>query len=106
MKIWAKRQTPLHHSLNQIAHSSQNPPVLPTTLMNFSLARIANLGMTCQNFIFYFLSINNDKSPRSDNLDGKLLRIIADDIATPICRIFIRKCAPSGLEGRKSYSPN
>ena len=34
------------------------------------------------------LSINNDKPPGSDNLDGKLLRIIADDIATPICDIF------------------
>ena len=33
-------------------------------------------------------SINNDKPPGSDNLDGKLLRIIADDIATPICHIF------------------
>ena len=34
------------------------------------------------------LSINNDKQPGSDNLDGNLLRIIADDIATPIFRIF------------------
>jgi hypothetical protein len=34
------------------------------------------------------LSINNDKPPGSDNLDGKLLRIIVDDIATPICHIF------------------
>jgi hypothetical protein len=34
------------------------------------------------------LSINIEKSLRSDNLDGKLLRIIADDIATPICHIF------------------
>ena len=34
------------------------------------------------------LSINNDKPPGSDNLDGTLLRIIADDIATPICHIF------------------
>ena len=33
------------------------------------------------------LSFNN-KPPGSDNLDGKLLRIIADDIATPICHIF------------------
>ena len=30
------------------------------------------------------LSINNDKPPGSDNLNGKLLRIIADDIANPI----------------------
>ena len=34
------------------------------------------------------LSINNDKPPGSDNLNGKLLRIIADDIDTPICDIF------------------
>ena len=34
------------------------------------------------------LSINNDKPPGSGNLDGKLLRIIANDIATPICQIF------------------
>ena len=34
------------------------------------------------------LSINNDKPLGSDNLDGKLLRIIANDIATPICHIF------------------
>ena len=33
------------------------------------------------------LSINNDKPPGSDNLDGKLLRIIADSIAAPICHI-------------------
>ena len=36
----------------------------------------------------WLLSINNDKPPWSENLDGKLLRIIADDIATPICHIF------------------
>ena len=34
------------------------------------------------------LSINNDKPPGSDNLDGTFLRIIADDVATPICHIF------------------
>ena len=34
------------------------------------------------------LSINNDKPLGSNNLDGKLLRIIAYDIATPICHIF------------------
>ena len=31
------------------------------------------------------MSINNNKPPGYDNLDGKLLRIKADDIATPIC---------------------
>jgi hypothetical protein len=34
------------------------------------------------------LSFNNDKPPGSDNLDGKLLRIVVNDIATPICHIF------------------
>ena len=33
-------------------------------------------------------SINNDNPPGSDNLDGKLQRIIADHIATPVCHIF------------------
>ena len=33
------------------------------------------------------LSINNDKPPGSDNLDGKLLRIIADNTATPTSSI-------------------
>ena len=30
----------------------------------------------------FLFSINNDKPSGSENLDGKLLRIIADDIAT------------------------
>lgn len=30
------------------------------------------------------LSINNEKPPGIDNLDGKLLRMVADQIATPI----------------------
>jgi hypothetical protein len=36
------------------------------------------------------LSINNDKPPfiGIDNLDGKLLRMVADCIATPICHVF------------------
>lgn len=34
------------------------------------------------------LSINNDKPPGTDNLDGKLLRMVADHIATSICYIF------------------
>jgi hypothetical protein len=34
------------------------------------------------------LSINNDKPPGSENLDGRFPKIIADDIATPICQIF------------------
>ena len=34
------------------------------------------------------LSINNDNPPGIDNLDGKLLRMVADSIATLICHIF------------------
>jgi hypothetical protein len=47
------------------------------------------------------LSINNDKPPGSDNLDGKILRIIADDIVTPICHIFnlrlLESVCPPGI---------
>ena len=119
-KMWKRRKKgELHHSLNQMAHSSQNPLILPTTLMIFSLARLANLGMTCQqqkltlHILVYLtklwktgivilnsdkvsveemkkwlLSIKYDKPLCSDNLDGKLLKIIADNIATSICHIF------------------
>ena len=48
------------------------------------------------------LSIINDKPQGSDNLDGKLWRILAADIATPICHIFnlsLLECVPPGLEG-------
>ena len=34
------------------------------------------------------LSINNNKPLGIDNLDGKLLRMVADCIATGICHIF------------------
>ena len=34
-------------------------------------------------------SINNDKPPGIDNIDGKLLRMVADSISTPICQILI-----------------
>jgi hypothetical protein len=34
------------------------------------------------------LLINNDKPPGIDNLDGKLLTMVADSIATAICHIF------------------
>ena len=34
------------------------------------------------------LSINNDKPPGIDNLDGKLLWMVADSMGTPICHIF------------------
>ena len=112
---WHFGQKGNHYSLNQLAHSSQNPLTFPITLIMFSLARLTNLGMTCQQWTltqhiqikliqdkhFYFefckvsveevkkgLSINNNKPPGSDNLDVKLLIIIADNIATPICHIF------------------
>ena len=53
------------------------------------------------------LSINNDKPPGIDNLDGKLLRMVADSIATPICHIFnlsLEESLSSGLEGSHSNS--
>ena len=34
------------------------------------------------------LSIKLNKPPGIDNLDGKLLRMVADSITTPICHIF------------------
>ena len=36
----------------------------------------------------WLLTINNDKPPGIDNLDGKLLWMVADSMATPICHIF------------------
>jgi hypothetical protein len=66
--------------------------------MTCSLAREAIVGMTCQqqmltqhNEVYQtklwktrivLLKSINDKSPGSDNLGGKLLRITVDDIAT------------------------
>ena len=54
------------------------------------------------------LSINIEKSPRSDNLDGKLLRIIADDITTPIYHIFnlspVESVCPQSWSEAKSLS--
>ena len=51
------------------------------------------------------LSINNDKPTGSVNLDGKLLRIIEDNIATPICHIFnLLRLDSVWLEGSKSPS--
>ena len=38
--------------------------------------------------ILFYQSINNDKPPGIDNLDGKLLRMVADSLATPIRHIF------------------
>jgi hypothetical protein len=34
------------------------------------------------------LSINKDKPPQTDNRDGKVMRLVAEYIATPICYIF------------------
>ena len=34
------------------------------------------------------LSINNDKPPGIKDVDGKLLRTVADRITTPVCNIF------------------
>ena len=54
------------------------------------------------------LLISNDKPPGIDNLDGKLLKMVADSKATPICHIFSSeprgKSLSSGLEGSQSNS--
>jgi hypothetical protein len=34
------------------------------------------------------LSVNIEKTPGIDNLDGKLLRMVADSVSTHICHIF------------------
>ena len=66
---------------------------MPATNSDTTHRRISDQIMKDKNCTFEFrkvgveevkkllLSINNDKSPGSDNRDGKLLRIIADDIA-------------------------
>jgi hypothetical protein len=40
----AKRLTQLHHSLNQVAYSSQNPLILSIILMIFFIGKISKLG--------------------------------------------------------------
>ena len=47
------------------------------------------------------LSINNDKPPGIDNLDGKQLRMVDDSIATPICHIFNLSLEESLCQGWK-----
>lgn len=42
------------------------------------------------------LSLSDDRSPGTDNLDSKLLRITAKYISTPICHIF-NKCLEYGV---------
>ena len=44
--------------------------------------------MTIEEVKKLLLSINNEKPPGIDNLDGRLLKIVADHIASPICYIF------------------
>ena len=56
------------------------------------------------------LSTNNDKPPGFDNLYGKLLRIKADDIATPICHMFNLSllenvCPRAWREAKACYQP-
>ena len=50
----------------------------------------------------FLMSINNDKPPGSDNLDGKLLRIMADYFHSYLPHLQFkptRERVPSGLEG-------
>jgi hypothetical protein len=49
------------------------------------------------------LSINNDKEPGIDNLDGQLLRMVADCIATHICCNFnqsLKECVQAWKEAK------
>ena len=39
-------------------------------------------------FFLLLLSINKDRPTGTNNLDGKLLRLVAEYIATPVCHIF------------------
>jgi hypothetical protein len=71
---------------------------MPATNANTTHPSITDQIMKDQHCSFEFrkvsveevkkLSINNDKPLGSDNLDEKLVRIIAEDIATPICHVF------------------
>ena len=88
MKLWAERQIQLHLSSNQMAYSSQNHLMLPIVFMITSLVEEMPRTNTVGAVEKWLLSINNDKSPGFDNLDGMLLRMVADSIATPICHIF------------------
>jgi hypothetical protein len=48
------------------------------------------------------LLINNDKPPGIDNVDGKILRMVAGSIATPVCQGLSEprgKSLSSELEG-------
>lgn len=50
------------------------------------------------------LSINKYKSRGIDNLDGKLLRMVAECIATPICYICnqsLKECVCVHMRGKK-----
>lgn len=53
------------------------------------------------------LSLSDDRSPGTDNLDSKLLRITAKYISTPIChifKVFRIWCVPGYLERGKGHS--
>jgi hypothetical protein len=50
----------------------------------------------------FLLSINKDKPPGTDNLDGKLLRLVVEYIVTPVCHIF--NLSIEDMEGGKGLS--
>jgi hypothetical protein len=75
-------------------HPSITDQIMKDKCCNFEFCKVS-----VEEVKKYILSINND------NLDGKLLKIISDDFATPICHIF--NLSPleyvhSGLGGSKS----
>ena len=76
---------------------------------DYFFVKVANLGRKCQQQTVSHhshalkklimkekhckltLSINNDKHPGIDNLDGKLLRMVTDSIASPIFNLSLEE---------------
>ena len=118
MKLWAERQTQLisHRKLayssqnhlifanyfnyyfsGKVGKLKQEMPTMNSEqlyscikkqIMKVKQCKLAICTVSVGEVERLLLSINNDKPPGIDNLDGKLLRMVADSIATPICHIF------------------
>ena len=77
----AERIHPVSHVNTVHFHSSH----VVFLLASISLPLTFSLCLWTSKFC---LVINSDKPPGIDNLDGNLLSMVADSIATPICHIF------------------
>ena len=82
--FFIRKISKLRHDMPATNADTTHPSISDQNMKEFCKFRKVSVEEV-KNVLF---SINNDKSPGSDNLDGKLLRIIADDIITPICHIF------------------